>query len=45
MTYTIDNINKFFEDLMNKPNTKFNMLCVYGAYKREGEENKRKQEL
>lgn len=35
--YTIDNINEFFEDLMNGKNAKFNMLRVYGAYKREGE--------
>ena len=43
--YTIDNINKFFEDLMNKPNAKSNMLHVYGAYERECEDNKRKQEI
>ena len=41
MTYTIDNINEFFEDLMNSKNAKFNMLRVYGAYKREGELEKR----
>lgn len=41
MIYTIDNINEFFEDLMNGKNAKFNMLCVYGAYKREGEIEKR----
>ena len=35
--YTINNINEFFDDLMNSKNAKFNMLCVYGAYKREGE--------
>lgn len=45
MTYTSDNINEFFEDLMSKPNAKFNMLRVYGAYERECEENKRKQEI
>lgn len=45
MTYTIDNINEFFDDLMNKPNAKVNMLYVYGAYERECEENKRKQEI
>lgn len=45
MTYTIDNINEFFENLMNKPNAKLNMLCVYGAYERECEENKKKQEI
>lgn len=39
--YTIDNINEFFEDLMNKPNAKFNMMRIYGAYKREGEIEKR----
>ena len=43
--YTIDNINEFFEDLMNKPDAKFNMLRVYGAYKRECEKNKKKQEI
>lgn len=45
MTYTRDNINEFFEDLMNGKNAKFNMLRVYGAYERECEENKRKQEI
>lgn len=35
--YTVDNINEFFEELMNSKNADFNMLCVYGAYKREGE--------
>ena len=39
--YNFDNINEFFEDLMNGKNAKFNMLCVYGAYKREGELEKR----
>ena len=41
MTYNFDNINEFFEDLMNSKNAKFNMLRVYGAYKREGEIEKR----
>lgn len=45
MTYTSDNINEFFEDLMSKPNAKFNMLRVYGAYERECEENKRNRRL
>lgn len=45
MTYTIDNINEFFEDLMNRPNAKFNMLHVYGAYKRECERIKKEQEI
>ena len=45
MTYTSDNINEFFEDLMNRPNAKFNMLRVYRAYERECEENKKKQEI
>lgn len=45
MTYNFDNINEFFEDLMNKPNAKINILRVYGAYERECEENKRKQEI
>ena len=35
MTYNFDNINEFFDDLMNKLNSKFNMMCVYGAYERE----------
>ena len=39
--YTINNINEFFDDLMNSKNAKFNMLRVYGAYKREGEIEKR----
>lgn len=43
MTYTIDNINKFFEDLMNRPNDKFNMLRVYEAYERECEASKEAQ--
>lgn len=45
MEYNFDNINEFFEDLMNKPNAKINMLNVYGAYERECEDNKRKQEI
>lgn len=45
MTYTIDNINEFFENLMKRPNAKFNMLHVYGAYERECEENKRLKEF
>lgn len=45
MTYNFDNINEFFEELMNKPNAKINMLHVYGAYERECEDNKRKQEI
>lgn len=45
MTYTIDNINEFFEDLMNRPNAKVNMLRVYEAYERECEKNKREQEI
>ena len=43
--YTINNINEFFDDLMNSKNAKFNMLHVYGAYERECEENKKKQEI
>ena len=43
--YNFDNINEFFEDLMNGKNAKFNMLCVYGAYKREGEIEKRIDEI
>lgn len=45
MIYNFDSINEFFENLMNKPNAKVNMLRVYGAYERECEENKRKQEI
>lgn len=45
MTYNFDNINEFFEDLMNGKNAKLNMLRVYGAYERECEENKRKREI
>lgn len=41
MPYNFDNINEFFEDLMNGKNAKFNMLRVYGSYKREGELEKR----
>lgn len=43
--YNFDNINEFFEDLMKGKNAKFNMLRVYGAYERECEENKKKQEI
>lgn len=45
MTYTRDNINEFFEDLMSKPNAKFNMLRVYGAYERECENIKEIQDV
>lgn len=45
MTYNFDNINKFFEDLINGKNAKINMFRVYGVYERECEENKRKQEI
>lgn len=45
MTYNFDNINEFFDDLMNKPNAKVNMLHVYGAYERECEMLKREQEI
>ena len=45
MTYNFDNINEFFEDLMNSKNAKFNMLRVYGAYERECEEIDRKQSI
>lgn len=43
--YNFDNINEFFEELMNKPNAKINMLHVYGAYERECERIKREQEI
>lgn len=45
MTYNFDNINEFFEDLMNGKNAKFNMLRVYGAYERECERIKKEQEI
>ena len=45
MIYNFNNINKFFENSMNRPNVKFNMLRVCGAYERECENNKRKQEI
>ena len=45
MTYTIDNINEFFENLMNSKNAKFNILSMYEAYEREYKENKRKREI
>lgn len=41
MAYTIDNINEFFENLMNKPNAKVHMLATYGIIERENERNKR----
>ena len=43
MTYNSNNINEFFEDLVNKP--KVNMLRVYGAYEHKCEEDKRKKEI
>lgn len=45
MTYNFDNINEFFEDLMNRPNAKVHMLRVYDAYEREREESKKIQEV
>ena len=45
MTYNFDNIHEFFEDLMNRPNAKVDMLHVYDAYERECEENKKIQEV
>lgn len=45
MTYNFDNINEFFEDLMNSKNAKFNMLHVYGAYERECEAIKEIQDV
>lgn len=41
MTYTIDNINEFFEDLMNKPNAQVHMWGAYGVIERENETNKK----
>lgn len=43
MEYNFDNINEFFEDLMNKP--KINKLRVYEGYRRECEKVKQKQEI
>lgn len=37
MNDDFDNINEFFEDLMNKHNAKFKMLHVYEAYECECE--------
>lgn len=45
MTYNFDNINKFFEDLMNGKNAKYNMLYVYGAYERECERVKQERKI
>lgn len=45
MEYNFDNINEFFEDLIKKPNAKFNMLRVYGAYERECEKVKQEREI
>lgn len=41
MTYTIDNINEFFENLMNLPNAQIRMWGTYGIIKRENERNKK----
>lgn len=43
--YNFDNINEFFEDLMNKPNAKLHMLTVYSVYERECERVKQQQEI
>lgn len=43
--YNFDNINEFFENLMNRPNAKFNMLRVYEAYERECEAIKEIQDV
>ena len=43
--YNYDNINKFFEDLMNCPNAKFHMMRVYNAYKNECDVDEKKQEI
>ena len=45
MTYTIDNINEFFDDLMNKLNAKLHMFLVYDAYKRDCELDKRREQI
>lgn len=45
MAYNFDNINEFFEDLMNSKNAKVNMLRVYGAYERECEAIKETQNV
>ena len=45
MTYTIDNINEFFENLMNKPNAQVHMWGTYGIIERENERNKKIVEI
>ena len=41
MTYTIDNINEFFENLMNRPNAQIHMWGIYGIIERENERKKK----
>ena len=45
MTYTIDNINEFFENLMDKPNAQVHMWTTYGIIERENERNKKIAEI
>lgn len=39
--YTIDNVNEFFENLMNKPNAQVHMLDTYEVIEREDERDKK----
>ena len=43
--YTIDNINEFFEGLMNKPNAQVHMWDIYGIIERENENSKKIAEI
>lgn len=41
MTYNFDNINEFFENLMNKSNAKIHMWATYEIIERENERDKK----
>lgn len=45
MTYNFDNINEFFENLMNKPNSKVHMYAVYANHESVCENNKKIAEI
>ena len=45
MTYNFDNINEFFENLMNGPNAQVHMWGTYGIIERENERNKKIAEI
>ena len=45
MTYNLNNINEFFENLMNKPNAKVHMYAVYANYKSVCENNEKIAEI